>query len=213
MPRGYPVDGVGVVRDANAVSSQLLSKSYRPGAADRRGPVELADPLGERFGPVDRRLPDAGTVNVVEGREHLAPPAVEDGQRLAGRILGLEEAPPESVEGANPVRREAEAHREAAGGRDADPQAGEGAGAEPDPDQVDGVPAAGRVRRRLDLCQQAGGMTGPALLGEPQPRLVQNLAVAPGAGDGVDRRGVEADDDQRLATPSPRRRWSRPSCL
>jgi hypothetical protein len=29
---------------------------------------------------------------------------------------------------------------------------------------------------------------------------VQDLAVAPGAGDGVDRRGVEADDVQGFAT-------------
>jgi hypothetical protein len=42
---------------------------------------------------------------------------------------------------------------------------------------------------------------GPPLRGEPQLRLVKDLAVAPGAGDGVDRRGVEADDDQGFATP------------
>lgn len=41
-------------------------------------------------------------------------------------------------------------------------------------------------------------MPGPPLRGEPQLRLVQDLAVAPGAGDGVDRRGIEADDDQRF---------------
>jgi hypothetical protein len=35
---------------------------------------------------------------------------------------------------------------------------------------------------------------GPSLGGKPKPRLVQDLPVAPGAGDGVDRRGVEADD-------------------
>jgi hypothetical protein len=207
------VDRVGIVRDANAVSGQLLPKSYRPGAADRRGRAELADPLRERLRPVNRRLPDAGAVDVVEGREHLAAPTVEDRQRLAGRILGAEDSPAEGVEGANPVGRKTEADGETAGGRDADPQAGEGAGAEPDRDQVDGAPATGRVRRFLDLGQQAGGVTGPTLRGEPQSRLVQDLAIAPGAGDGVDRRGVEADDDQRLATPSPRRRLSRPSCL
>jgi hypothetical protein len=44
-------------------------------------------------------------------------------------------------------------------------------------------------------------MEGPPARGEPQLRLVQDLAVAPGAGDGVNRRGVEADDDQGRATP------------
>jgi hypothetical protein len=32
--------------------------------------------------------------------------------------------------------------------------------------------------------------------GEPQQRLVQRLAAAPGAGGGVGGRGIEADDDQ-----------------
>jgi hypothetical protein len=43
-------------------------------------------------------------------------------------------------------------------------------------------------------------MEGPLLWGEPQLRLVEDLAVAPAAGDGVDRRGVEADDVQSGAT-------------
>jgi hypothetical protein len=44
-------------------------------------------------------------------------------------------------------------------------------------------------------------MPGPPLRGKPQLRLVKDLAVAPGAGDGVNRRGVETDDDQEFATP------------
>jgi hypothetical protein len=43
---------------------------------------------------------------------------------------------------------------------------------------------------------------GPPL-GGPQQRLLQNLAVAPGAGGGVRGRGIEADDDQRNAVSSP----------
>lgn len=39
-------------------------------------------------------------------------------------------------------------------------------------------------------------MEGPPPRGQPQLRLVQDLAVAPSTGDGVNRRGVEADDDQ-----------------
>ena len=42
-------------------------------------------------------------------------------------------------------------------------------------------------------------MPGPPVGGEPEQRLVQDLAVAPGAGGGVGGRGVEADDDQRRA--------------
>jgi len=38
---------------------------------------------------------------------------------------------------------------------------------------------------------------GAAVGGDPQQRLVQDLAVAPGADGGVDGRGIEADDDQR----------------
>jgi hypothetical protein len=44
-------------------------------------------------------------------------------------------------------------------------------------------------------------MQGPPSRGEPQLRLVENLAVAPGAGDGVNRRGIETDDDQGRTTP------------
>jgi hypothetical protein len=39
-------------------------------------------------------------------------------------------------------------------------------------------------------------MPRPALWGEPQQRLVQDPAVAPGTGGGVGGRGVEADYDQ-----------------
>jgi hypothetical protein len=42
-------------------------------------------------------------------------------------------------------------------------------------------------------------MPRPPLRGEPQQRLLQNLAVAPGAGGGVGGRGVEPDYDQNGA--------------
>jgi hypothetical protein len=113
----------------------------------------------------------------------------------------LLDAARQRVERADAARRQAEADAKPAGGRDPHPQAGEGAGAEPDRDQVDLLPAAGRDRGALDLLQQAGGVQGPPLRGETQLRLVEDLAVAPGAGDGVDRRGVEADDVQGRATP------------
>jgi hypothetical protein len=200
VARGDPVDGIGVVRNADAALGQLVTKAYRPRTGDRRGLGQRTEALGEFLRFVDRRLPDPGAVACVEGGENLPPPAVEDRQPLAG---GARLADPgrDRVQGAYPAQRQAEAGAEAAPGRDPDPQAGEGAGTDADGDQVDRFPAAGGLGRMLDLAQQPGRVPGSTGRGEPQLRLVQNLAVAPGAGDGVDRRGVEADDDQGCATP------------
>lgn len=114
---------------------------------------------------------------------------------------GLLDAARQRVEGVDAARRQAEADAEPAGGRDPHPQAGKGARAEPDGDQVDRSPAASRGGGALDLLQQPGRVQGPSLRGKTQLRLVEDRAVAPGAGDGVDRRGVEADDVQRAAIP------------
>jgi hypothetical protein len=209
---GDPVDGIGIVRYLDAVSGQLVSKSYRPRTGDHRGFVQPGDPLRQLLRQVDGRLPEPGAVGGVERGEDLAPPAVEDGERLPvpfwrssprrnRRMLGLLDATRQGVEGADAARRKAEADAEPAGGRDPDPQAGEGAGTQPDRDQVDLGPTARRGGGALDLLQQPGRVQGPPRGGETQLRLVENLAVAPGAGDGVDRRGVEADDVQRAATP------------
>ena len=54
--------------------------------------------------------------------------------------------------------------------------------------------AVGRAPRPRS--SSAGRVPRPPVRGEPQLRLVQDLAVAPGAGGGVGGRGVEADDDQ-----------------
>ncbi|MDX6603733.1 MAG: hypothetical protein QOF23_242, partial [Solirubrobacterales bacterium] len=59
MPRGEPVHGIGIVRYPDTVSSQLVSKSYRPGAGDRRRRLQLTDALGELLRPADQRLPDS----------------------------------------------------------------------------------------------------------------------------------------------------------
>jgi len=194
------VDGIGVVRNSDAALGQLVTKSYRPRTGNRRGLGQRTDALAELLGPVDRRLPDPGAVRRVEGGEDLPPPAVEDREPLPGGAR-LGDPGCDRVQGADAAQRQAEAGAEAAPGRDPDPQAGEGAGADPDADQVDRVPAAGGLGRLLDLAQQPGRVPGPPGRGEPQLRLVQDFAVAPGAGDGVDRRGVEADDDQGCATP------------
>jgi hypothetical protein len=200
MARGNPVDGVGIVRYPDAASGQLLTESYRSGTGDRWGLCECSDALGQLLGPKHGRIPDPRAGAVVERREDLAAPAVQHRQPLAGGA-SLADPRGQRVERADAPRWQAEADAEAASGRNPHPQAGEGAGAEPDRDQVDRVPAARRRGRPLDLRQQAGRMQGPPLRGQSQLRLVQDLAVAPGAGDGVNRRGVEADDVQGVATP------------
>ncbi|HYH53248.1 MAG TPA: hypothetical protein VD761_03880 [Solirubrobacterales bacterium] len=148
----------------------------------------------------------------VKRGEDLAAPAVQNGEQIPLRPR-LGDPRREGIEGADAARRQAEADAEAADGRDPDPQAGEGARAEADRQQVNRLPAAGRRGRPLYLLEQAGRVPGPPLRGDPQQRLVQNFVVAPGAGDGVNRRGVEADDDQGIATPSPGRPRSRLFCL
>jgi hypothetical protein len=207
VPRRDLVDGIGVVRDPDpACSFQLVTKSYRPGTADRGRRRELGEALRQRLRAHHRGLPDTGARRVVEGDEDLAAVAVEDGEPLAVRAGGADPGA-ERVEGRDAARLLAEARRQSLRGGDADPQAGEGAGAEPDRDQVDGVPAARRVGAALDLGQQAGRVARAALLGEPELRLGQDLAVAPGAGGGVEGRGVETDDEQEAR---PLRR--RPAC-
>lgn len=202
MPRGNPVDGIGIVRDPDAASGQLVPKSYRPRTGDRRGFRQRRDPPGQLLGPVDGGLPGPLAIGRVESGEDLAAPAVEDRQPLAARP-GLGDPVGEGVEGADSPCGQPEADAQSLRGGDPDAQAREGPRSEPDREQVDGFPAAGGSGRALDLVQQPGRVQGPPLRREPQLRLVQYLAVAPGAGDGVDRRGIEADDDQGFATRSP----------
>jgi hypothetical protein len=189
---GDPVDGIGIVRYPDAVSGQLVPESYRPRASDHRRFLQPRHPLGQLLGTVDGGLPCPRPVGTVERGEDLSPPAVQNREPRPRKTLA--DSRGEGVESADAARRQAEADTEPAGAGDPDPQAGEGAGAEPDREQVDLLPAAGRRGRPLDLLQQPGRVQGPPLGGKPQLRLVQDLAVAPGAGDGVDRRGVEADD-------------------
>jgi hypothetical protein len=208
------VDGIGVVRDTDAAGSfQLVTKAYRPGTADRRGARHLAEPLRERLRAHHRRLPERRALGVVEGDEDLPAIAVENREPLAGRARRAD-AGAERVEGRDAAPRQAEAERQAFGGGDPDPQAGEGAWPEPDRDQVDGVPAPGRVGAALDLGEEPGRVQRPATLGEPEVRLGDDLPVAPGTRGGVGGRGVEADDDQEVRLPptSRERRRCRPSC-
>lgn len=195
MPRRDPVDGVGIVRDPDAMPSQLVPESYRSRAGGQRRRGKRRDLFLQLRGPADQRLPDSLSAPGVEGREDLAAAGVEDGQAL-GVDPGLPHLPPDRVEGADAGHRQATADAEAAGGGDGDPQPGEGAGAEADRKQVHPLPAAGGVGGSLDFLQQRGRVPRTPL-GGSQQRLVQSLAVAPGRGGGVGGRGIEADDDQR----------------
>lgn len=152
MPRGDPVHGVVIVRYLQAISGQLVSKAYRPGTAGRGRLRQPRQPLGELLGPADQWLPDPLSISRVERREDLAAEAVEHGQPLPARPR-LGDPAGESVEGRDAGRRQAGGGGQSVGGGDADPQAGERAGAEPDRDQIDRLPAAGRSRRALDLAQ------------------------------------------------------------
>lgn len=196
------MDGVGIVRYPDPVPSQLMPRSYRPRAGRRRRHRQRRHPLLELLRPADQGLPDPLSPGRVERGEDLAAAGVENGEPVAGG-LGLPHPPPDRVERADAGRRQAEAGREPTGGGDADPQAGEGAGTEPDREPPDPLPATGCGGAALDLLQQRGGVPRSPVGGRPQQRLVQSLAVAPGAGGGVGGCGVEADERQRRSASSP----------
>lgn len=208
MARRDPVDGIGVVRDADAAGSfQLVTKAYRPGTTDRRGHREGAQPLRERLRAHHRGLPEDRALRVVEGYEDLAAVTVEDREPLAARARRADPRA-ERVEGRDAAPPEAEAEAQAFGGGDPDPQAGEGAGSEPDRDEIDRLPAPGGVGAALDLGEETGRVQRTAALGEAEVRLGDDVPVTPGAGGRVGGRGVEADDDQevRLLVPTSRER-------
>lgn len=199
MPPGDPVDRIGIVRNPDTASGQLVTKSYRPRTGDRWGFAQSVEPLGQRLGPVDGGLPDPLALGRVESGKDLAPPAVQDRQPLASRAPRRDSVG-EGIERADAAGRQPEAETQTLGGGDADAKTGEGSWSQPHREQIDRPPATGSSRRALDLVEQAGRVQGPPPRGKPQLRLMQNLAVAPGTGDGVDRRGIEADDDQGFAT-------------
>jgi hypothetical protein len=204
VARGDAVDGVVVVRDPDAAPAQLVPESYRPRSGDRRRDRQPGDPRGELLRRHHRRLPEPLAARRVEGGEDLAAVAVEDRQALA-LGAGLGDPGGERVEGADAAGRQAGRSGEAVRGCDPDPQAGEGAGPEPDRDQIDRAPAAGGLGAALDLAEQAGRVARPSRRREPEQRLVQNRLAAPGAGGGVGGRGVEADYGRGSAVAGGRR--------
>jgi hypothetical protein len=152
VPRGDPVHGVGIVRYADAVWSQLVPKSYRPRAGGRRRVRQLLQLLHQLLWTADERRPHRLAPVRVQGRKDLLAAGVENGQSLAAGT-GLANRPTDCVKGANAGRRQPEAGAQPPGGRDGDAQAGEGARAESDREQVDPLPAAGGRGRPLDLLQ------------------------------------------------------------
>jgi hypothetical protein len=135
---------------------------------------------------------------VGRGRD-LSAASVEDGKATPpSRNL----AKPSSKRGerAHAAQRQVATQAKRTGGRNADPQARERAGANADRDPLDGAPAAGRSGGSLDLGQQRRGVLRPALLGRSEQSLVEHLAIACSGDGGVGGRGVEADEGQWAGT-------------
>jgi hypothetical protein len=119
------VDGIGVVRDADAAGSfQLVTKAYRPGTGGRRRRGHLGQPLRERLRAHHGGLPERRPGLIVEGDEDLAAIAVEDREPLTGGACRADPGA-ESVEGRDTSSLQAEAEDQAFGGGDPDPQTGE----------------------------------------------------------------------------------------
>jgi hypothetical protein len=199
VPRGDSVHRVGVIRDLGDPTRQLQAKSYRARSTAENRLRQGGDPLGELLGRAELGGPEPLARGRVERRRDLPPAGVDDDEPVAGPG-GLAEAAGKGVEAADAAQRQAAAEPQRPRGGDAYAQAGKGAGAGADRDPLDRPPAAGRLGGALDLAQQGPGVLRPPLLGEAEQRLVQNLVAARRGDCGVARRGVEADDGQRLGT-------------
>ena len=216
VARGDPVDGIGVVRYPDAVSRPARDEIVPP---PNRRPTGLRrssrDPLGELLGPADAPAPRAARRRRRRARRRPRrgsrrgrpaarppPPASPIPRASASSVqtprAGRPRLAPSPRAVAIPTRRPV---------KEPGPSPTAIRSTAPQP------PAAvGRSARPRSSSPVA--CSGPPLRGEPQQRLVQDLAVAPGAGGGVDGRGVEADDDQGVRLPGdPERRRSRLSCL
>ena len=215
MPRRHPVNGIGVVRDADAVSANSCRNRTAPEPAAGVGPPARrrvsASPSGRHTAAPRSARPSGSRAPRRPRRgSRRGPPGAGPPPRLADPAA-------ERVERADAARRQRRSRlAEPPRGGDRDPHPGEGAGAEPDRDPVDPLPAAGRRggaprprSRRPVACR------GRPAVGEPELRLVQDLAVAPGAGGGVRGRRVEADYEQGRAPllPASTRKTELPTFL
>lgn len=195
MPRGDPVHRIGVVRNLDTVPNQLIAKSYRPRSGGQWRVRQPGGPLGKLDRGQGQGLPEALPGGGVERREDLPPARVQQGQ--GGALLAsLANPPTEGIKRAGARHREVETGAQRLRGGDADPQPGEGAGAQPHRDPIDLRPAAGRGNSPLHLLQQARGVPGPPARNRADLRFAQNLAATRSADGGVVRRRIEADYDQ-----------------
>jgi hypothetical protein len=183
VPRGNPVNGVGIVRYPDAVPGQLVTESYRPGASGRWRRGQCSDALLQLLRPANQWLPDPRPLCAVERREDLAAAGVEDGEAIAVpffRHAGIRRSggdrlrhpKPDRVQRADAGNGQAEAGAEPARSGDADPQPGERAGTESDPQQANLLPASCGAGATLDLPEQGGRVPGIPRDGGPQQRLV-----------------------------------------
>jgi hypothetical protein len=202
MPRGDAVHGVGVIGDLDRPARQLLPESYRAGSAAQNRFRQHRDPCGELLRGPEPRPPEPFAVVRVDRRRDLAPLGIEHGE--APSVAGEHaQTPAKRIEGADAAQRQPPTEGQRPSRGDADPQTGERAGADPDRDPLHRRPAAYRIDRPLDLGQKRGRVLRPALLGEAEQRLVDDLAVAYRGDGGVARRRIEADRYQRAATSEP----------
>jgi hypothetical protein len=192
------VDGVRVPGDLYPARSQFCTESYRPRTRCKRclGDVcnQIAGLRGRDHHRAGQRLPLA-----VDRREDLATAGIDDRHHHSPRRRFRDSAG-QRIKGADSGRAKSETRAQAARGGDPDPQPGEGTRPEPDGEQVDLFPAAGRGRRGIERGKKADPVQGPAVGAGADQRLEQNLAVTPGAGGGIGGGGVEADYDQTAAT-------------
>jgi len=186
-------------RHLGSALDQLIEKSYRSRSGGQWRGGKLREPPAELLGGADPGAPDAAPRAIVGSGEDLAAAGVDDGE--AGAPAGrLGDAAGERVQGADAYQGQAGAGGERLGARDADPQAGERAGADADRDSPDRAPAAGGLGGPLDLLEQTGRVPGAAVGRETEQGLVEDLAVARRADRGVLGRRVEADQRQVCET-------------
>jgi hypothetical protein len=190
------VDGVSVVRHIGSAILELISKSYRPRSGSQRGLGQLEEALAELGRGTDPGAPATLARRRIVGGERLAPAGVENREAAAIAATGRGQPVGQRIERADACQRQAGAGAERPGAGDADPQAGEGAGTEPDRDAADRVPATRRLGRSLDLLEQPRRVPGATVGGEAVQRLVEDLPVARSADGSVLRRRVEADQRQ-----------------
>lgn len=153
MPGGDPVHGIGVIGDVGSPTCQLLAKSYRARSRRQRRLGQSCDSIGELGRRSDEWLPEPLSGLGVESGERFTPASVEHSEQATLGTRRLAHSPAKRIEGANPGHRQAGAGGKAARRGESDAYTDEGPRAEPDRDPPNGIPAAGRRHRPLDLSQ------------------------------------------------------------